>query len=274
MIKVPNEQLAFYVRDYIKGNGIDCHIVNSNDGLYIDFFSEEDRKKGQELISILFSQPDALEKLSNDIWTNNNVIEFPKVKRVSLKKIMNNHIWTSPIMITIIISFIVYILQLFIGNDFVNMMTFSSNSISKGEIWRIITPIFLHFSIFHIGFNMVILYHFGTLVCKYFSNSKFLYLMFFSAIISNIAQYYLNGLNGAFGGMSGVCCALISYVGLLSFNKRSPSIFYIGRWMFILTVIFMMISSITMDNIANTAHVFGLIVGAFIGLIDYNRVFR
>ena len=38
------------------------------------------------------------------------------------------------------------------------------HNLKKGEIWRVITPIFLHYDIFHIVFNMLWLYQLGQVI--------------------------------------------------------------------------------------------------------------
>ncbi|MEZ4875292.1 MAG: rhomboid family intramembrane serine protease [Flavobacteriaceae bacterium] len=52
--------------------------------------------------------------------------------------------------------------------------------------WSIITYSFLHIGFLHILFNMLWLYFFGRYVTNLFSDSRFLYLYFFSAIVGGI----------------------------------------------------------------------------------------
>jgi rhomboid protease GluP len=56
--------------------------------------------------------------------------------------------------------------------------------IERGQLWRLITPVLLHASILHIGFNMYALYSLGTEIERYFGHARF------------IALYLLAGFSG------------------------------------------------------------------------------
>ena len=79
-----------------------------------------------------------------------------------------------------------------------------------GEIWRLITPIFMHVGgITHLVVNCMWMFIFGTLIEKRQGFWFFLLLVLGVAIPSNLAQYVVRG--PAFGGMSGVMCGLLGY---------------------------------------------------------------
>ena len=82
--------------------------------------------------------------------------------------------------------------------------------VMEGQVWRLITPIFLHFGFFHIIFNMFWLHDLGSLIENRRGTGHFVAFILLAAIISNIAQYCVSGPN--FGGMSGVVYALFGYV--------------------------------------------------------------
>ncbi len=141
---------------------------------------------------------------------------------------------------------------------------YDSTLISHGQIWRLITPIFLHFPamgiIFaHLAFNMIWLYQFGEMI-EHYDNSRFLLLLVIaSGIISNVAQAQFT--DGLFGGMSGVVYALLGYLFVVKklipyYPARIPdniAYFLIGFMVLATTGLF--------GNIANTAHIVGFIVG-------------
>src|SRR5882724_1635306 len=79
--------------------------------------------------------------------------------------------------------------------------------ISRGQFWRLFTPIFIHYGALHLIFNMMLFYQLGSMI-EARQNSLFL-LAFIavSAALSNVAQYcYYHNPN--FGGMAGVVYAL------------------------------------------------------------------
>jgi len=58
--------------------------------------------------------------------------------------------------------------------------------IARGQIWRLITPIFLHGSVLHIGFNMYALYLFGPSLERYYGRARFIALYFLSGFAGNV----------------------------------------------------------------------------------------
>jgi len=63
--------------------------------------------------------------------------------------------------------------------------------IRLGEIWRLITPVFLHASLLHIGFNMYALVIYGRGLEARFGHGRFLLLYFLSAYAGNVLSFLL-----------------------------------------------------------------------------------
>lgn len=61
-------------------------------------------------------------------------------------------------------------------------------AIAAGEFWRLITPMFLHGSILHIGFNMYALHIFGPGLERHFSSARFMALYLLSGFAGNVAS--------------------------------------------------------------------------------------
>ena len=133
------------------------------------------------------------------------------------------------------------------------------SEVLSGEIWRLITPIFLHFGFWHILFNMFWLHDLGNQIeakkgCKFFVT--FVAIL---AIFSNFSQFIISGPN--FGGMSGVVYGLFGYVWIKS--KLDPgdgfqldpiiAMVLFGFFVICFTGIF--------GGVANWAHAGGLVVG-------------
>lgn len=88
-------------------------------------------------------------------------------------------------------------------------------SLKKGELWRMITPIFLHMNMFHLAMNMFVLVSFGRMVERWVGTPRYALFVLLLAIGPNLLQglapAYLHG-NPLFGGMSGVLYGLFGYV--------------------------------------------------------------
>ena len=82
----------------------------------------------------------------------------------------------------------------------------------RGEWWRLLTPMLVHFSIGHILFNMMWLFQLGSMIESAQGSGRFALLVVAFALASNLAQYGLSHYHFKFGGMSGVNYGLIGYV--------------------------------------------------------------
>lgn len=143
--------------------------------------------------------------------------------------------------------------------------------IMSGEVWRLITPIFIHFGILHLVFNMLWLKDLGGMVEDRKGTWFLGIFVVVSAIISNLAQYFLS--HPGFGGMSGVVYALLGYIWMKGkydpnsrmFLNRQIVLFMLGWFVLGLTGL--------IGNIANAAHGGGLIVGVAWGFLSSKKLF-
>jgi GlpG protein len=132
--------------------------------------------------------------------------------------------------------------------------------IRHGQIWRLITPIFLHFSLMHIFFNLWWLLDLGAMIEARQGNFYLLGLVLAIAGVSNLAQYLVSG--PGFGGMSGIVYGLLGYIWIR--GKFDPSS---GLYLHPTTVTMMIIwfficfTNIMPMQIANTVHAVGLGMG-------------
>ncbi|MFQ5734833.1 MAG: rhomboid family intramembrane serine protease, partial [Planctomycetaceae bacterium] len=133
----------------------------------------------------------------------------------------------------------------------------------RGEIHRLITPIFLHFDILHLLFNMLWLRTLGAAIEMRRGSWRFALMVVFIAVTSNLAQYLYS--HPAFGGMSGVVFGLFGYLWMKS--KYDPeSGFFMPPQLVFMMMAWMVFCYFGPLNIANAAHTVGLIVGALLGL--------
>lgn len=153
--------------------------------------------------------------------------------------------------------------------------------IMEGQVWRLVTPIFLHFGIWHLFFDMYVLYYLGGAVEQRRGPLRFLLLVLVIAVISNLVQYYFAHpvMDGPelkwihlpnFGGMSGVNYGLFGYIWMkvrfqpeLGF-RLDPSIF-----LFLMICLVLGLTPILpflfSSGVANGCHIGGLLCGMFLG---------
>ena len=144
--------------------------------------------------------------------------------------------------------------------------------VKGGQVWRLVTPIFLHFSLMHILFNMMALVDLGGLIEMRKGTLRLAGLVLGSAIVSNLAQYASGGwVNPAFGGMSGVIYALFGYVWMKGRHEPAGGLYLSQRTAtyMLFWLVFCMTGAV--GNIANAAHVAGLAFGVVVGLVPHWR---
>lgn len=135
----------------------------------------------------------------------------------------------------------------------------------SGQIWRLITPIFLHFGILHIIFNLMWLNELGGLIERVHGTLFFTAMVLLFALPSNLGQYLIVGPN--FGGMSGVVYGLFGFVWYRSKFDRNVEYALPQHIVVMMIAWFFLCWTGLFGPIANWAHAIGLVVGMGAGYI-------
>lgn len=152
-----------------------------------------------------------------------------------------------------------------------------STTISSGQVWRLLSPAFLHFGWMHLIFNLMWVWYFGRQIERLQGSRIMLLLLVVAGVGANLAQYATGTV--LFGGMSGVVYALLGHVWLMS--RRVPEsgffvptmlvVFMLGWMVFTMTDA---AESVGFGNVANEAHLGGLLVGLASGWYTSSRRLR
>lgn len=133
------------------------------------------------------------------------------------------------------------------------------------ELWRLLGPALFHFSLLHIVFNLLWWWVLGKEIEKKFGASALAILFLASAVISNLAQYWIAGPN--FGGLSGVVYALFGFVWWIGWLRPDWGLGLPKNLVvFLLAWLVIGYADILWVKMANTAHTVGLISGCLIAL--------
>ncbi|MFZ6875555.1 rhomboid family intramembrane serine protease [Undibacterium sp. Di27W] len=134
-------------------------------------------------------------------------------------------------------------------------------SILSGQIWRVVTPAFIHFGPMHLIFNLLWVWDLGAVIENRKGPGFYLGFFLVAAVVSNIFQYLLSG-NPYFGGMSGVVYGLFAYVWIR--GRYDPAFKGIMRQATVnmMLIWFVLCWTGLLGPIANWAHSMGLLVGA------------
>ena len=146
------------------------------------------------------------------------------------------------------------------------------DSILGGQVWRLVTPIFIHFGLLHLLFNMMWMKDLGELIQRRWSAFTLGALVLVSGVLSNVAQFIVNWdlqsgvrwANTYSGGMSGVVYCLLGYVWIrgrfdpaAGLKLHPQTVFMMLAWLVVCTG--------ALGHIGNSAHATGLLVGVVAG---------
>jgi len=97
--------------------------------------------------------------------------------------------------------------------------------ILAGQVWRLITPVFLHASILHIGFNMYALFVIGPGLEQYYGHWRYLLLYLIGGYAGNVLSFLMspNPSIGASTAIFGLVAAEIVFIyrNRLLFGSRA-----------------------------------------------------
>ena len=155
---------------------------------------------------------------------------------------------------------LVYILQILFPS-LTTLGAVNGSLVRSGQVYRLVTGIFMHGSIWHLLCNMYSLYVIGCATENYFGKKKFLLIYLVSGIIGSMFSCIFNtgwslGASGAIFGLMGALCYFGYYYRL-----------YMGKALYseIIPVIILNLAlSLIVSNIDFYAHIGGLIGGVFI----------
>ena len=175
-------------------------------------------------------------------------------------------ILTHSLLLVCIVVYFIFMLGLFpsLTNA---LFFFDSQPFDFLQSWRFITPAFLHFSFLHIAFNLLWWWQLGGLIESQQGKQRLILLFLFSAITSNFAQFLLVGPN--FGGLSGVVYGLVGYCWLYgNLNKQSKVQLPNNLFLFLIGWLVLGFVDILPANIANYAHLVGLLAGLLLAAVS------
>ena len=154
---------------------------------------------------------------------------------------------------------------------------FNTTYLIGNEWWRLITPMFIHFSLTHLIFNSLWIYILGREIEQLDGKIIFIFLILFTSTSSNYLQYSFSGPS-LFGGLSGVVYGLLGYCFVsetfLRTNKFSfPPAIYLFMFFWLLIGFTGFLDLLGFGKIANFAHLGGLLSGILSGYIFsmYNK---
>lgn len=138
--------------------------------------------------------------------------------------------------------------------------------VQAGEIFRFVTPMFLHMSVMHLAFNMMALYSVGEMLERVLGRWNFLALYFVGGITGNVVSYmasvWMGGTPSVSAGASTSVFALFVAVALLGALHKDKRHIFAERSKSMLMVIGVNVAyTFVMPNVSVSGHLGGALGG-------------
>jgi rhomboid protease GluP len=163
----------------------------------------------------------------------------------------------------------VFLLQLagqyLLGQDIVTLLGVKSNElILAGQVWRLITPVFLHSTGFllHIAFNMYALAVLGPGLEQHYNHGRFLSLYMLAGYAGNVLSFLFSNVPSL--GASTAIFGLIGAEGVFLYKNRAlfgPSARRALTNVIVIAAINLFLGLSPGSNIDNWGHIGGLVGG-------------
>jgi len=146
-----------------------------------------------------------------------------------------------------------------------------AQGLADGQWWRLVSPMLLHFGVLHLAMNGLWYWELGKRIELRQGPWLLAGLTLLFSLVSNLAQHYTSGPS-LFGGLSGVLYGLLGHVWLYQWLAPNPH-FNLPKGVLVMMLIWLVIcltgvvGQLGFGQIANAAHVGGLLIGCLTGLL-------
>ncbi|HGY9624801.1 rhomboid family intramembrane serine protease [Pseudomonas putida] len=146
-----------------------------------------------------------------------------------------------------------------------------AQGLAEGQWWRLVSPMLLHFGVLHLAMNALWYWELGKRIELRQGPWMLLGLTLVFSLVSNLAQHYTSGPS-LFGGLSGVLYGLLGHVWLYQWLAPNP-LFSLPKGVLVMMLIWLLVcltgvvGQLGFGQVANAAHVGGLLIGCLTGLL-------
>lgn len=178
----------------------------------------------------------------------------------------------------IALNVLFYFVPLLFGDDSTIIASYCVHgpSIRNGEYYRLLTGIFLHGSIWHLGFNCYALYSVGSQIENYLGRMKYICIYLFSGVIGSLFSMSFSGTAASIGA-SGAIFGLMGALLYFGYYYR----IYLGnvaKTQILPLILLNLGMGFMLSGVDNFAHIGGLVGGLMItmalGVKDKSSTFE
>jgi len=270
LVNIKQHNIALLFTNYLLSINIQAELQSEDDG-FVLYCQSDKFSQAKDAFDEFIEQPHH-EKYQQAAWHSGEVTQISN-DHPSLLSNFKEQFFAHAGVVTLMIFSVCWLV--FIGSligwqrpIFNSVQFYQELAINEfmAEPWRLLGPAFFHFTWLHIVFNTMWWWQLGGSIERILGKGALVNLFLASAIFSNLGQFLVSGPN--FGGLSGVVYGLVGYVwwyGWLAPEKGlSVSKPIIGILLFWLLLGF---ADALPINMANTAHLLGLVSGCALAAI-------
>ena len=297
--QLPDAALANRFADYALVQSLNIRCDEEPDGSFcIWCVDEDDLKKAQEEFAAFLQEPNAAHYSGHAAPAKSIRAEMQQKRRQAAKNLrkvksgpiggLQPHRSRIPLTVALIVASVLLTLYTGFGSDEQNSDPFwyvsnrhqgdtnwdsrnpvdASVDVLSGQLWRVITPAFVHLSVLHIVFNMMWLHMLGGQI-ETRSGKWVLAALVLATEIASVIGQVVFARYPFFGGMSGVVYGLFGFIWM-KWKFEPWSGYYLSQrniqWM----LLWFVICFLPGTGVANGGHAGGLVAGAAIGYISAN----
>ena len=288
---------ASTLADVLLAEGIKTHLGGTPNGMEVWVIDEDRLNRARELLATFLADPEAsrhaeARNKAKQVRTEENKTEreYERLQH-RIEKRMTRTARDQVTLFLVVVSVAVSLFSISLVNrqdsnldvgapeQVVSWLSFANPTAHIGkpqaqipwmEPWRMVTPIFLHFGVMHLVFNMLMLISMGSRVERAIGPYRYAALVLALAIFSNLAQGLMVPHHN-FGGMSGVVYGIFGFIWVQMSRAPSRGLAVDGLTSFIMMAWFFagFSSQFNMGGaaVANHAHAGGLLIGLLIGAV-------
>lgn len=270
LVQLKDHNIALLFSNYLHALGIDSQLKAMPDQGYVIYCPQDKMPQAKTEFDAFIMQPHA-DKYQQAAWDIGETVTLNADDSSLLNTFKDSFLAHAGIvtLLTFASCWLVFIgSELGWAQDIFNALQFYpqlSLEALLADPLRLIGPAFFHFSWLHIVFNTMWWWQLGGSIEKTLGKATLINLLLISAIVSNVGQYLVSGSN--FGGLSGVVYALVGFVWWFGYLAPERGLTLakpiVGFLLFWLVLGFVDLLPV---NVANTAHLLGLLSGCFLAV--------
>jgi len=273
LVSVGQHNIALLFSNFLISNGIDANVIEQ-DKQFVIYCQRDKYEQARQMFEEFIENPydDKYQQAAWDSGKATNVVNYSPTSASSFKQQFLSHAGAVTLAVFAVCWLIFIASSLGWQRTIFTELRFFTQ-LSSQEFFdnplRLIGPAFFHFSLLHIAFNTMWWWQLGGAIEKVMGKFELMQLFLISAILSNVGQFIVSGPN--FGGLSGVVYAVVGYVwwaGWLAPQKgltlSKPIIGFLLFWLLLGYV------DVLPINMANTAHLLGLISGCLLAWFRFS----